>query len=962
MLLESVLRKLAVPDDSNVNICDFVFDAHGHASLILQPGSFGLIYGHHEESVSPSEFNEFKTILHPPPHTSRQPRPFLLPLTEPLQSEDGTIFLMSLENVLSLSKFTEFLISRKIPAVIVWYIECILGVESRLNLGLADLPLQQDDIVVDNLFRFHINPLPSSPTSGNGYESAYSVSSEIQRVSQYFVELIDNLKKSNLLLIPTITINEIFHSIEERAVGNRKEYSVMFLTDDVFKSARDSILAESQIHLHYLTRRGPSLGSESEARTESDNGLFDSVMWTLTRAYILVHDLEDKKWVDATVRLTDPEINLSSPKFTSFTKLLEPELDKILKQFDSDSPCVVPQIALLPTDASLAPSEVPDTGVVVGWISGEFDIVITFIALFSSHLPQRPPRLFSSDNLVGVTLQTGITQASVHPSLFHHLPSLFKQVASDIFVQSQMKDVDPTERFDSSIFDEKDDGILTKSLLRCLFVCDLVGASQLSTLGSSNHQVRHAAKSLFTSLVIIPIVIPQLPHVWSRLRNAFRDGKTEEQYALIRISTRWIFETEENYSIFDWDGLFSADMSWGTLFLVSLDLLIALLFCDVENESQVAKNKQIILSFERHQHGVSRIVSIFDDFPHNQLRIETIPILIGYSLLMTFLINSDFPSSGTAILLAHPEINLKYLIPLQFNIFYLSYTSLNPHKPHQPPLDLLFERTLRTNPLIFFLIFRVAPIDVSHTLHNTSLCGFHALCRRGAHINLLESDYVKSVHNVINTKWMFLTPLIYDTFNLFLFFPPPLVVRFFLPILRWESSHKVLVRSLKMIMMTLLLVTAPFGDCVSLKELFRSVRHHSNILNSINDDNDSDDFGVTLRCECLEWLSIPTGFGSALVHSNISECLDPFNGQLRSHDSSDDPLNSHDPSRMFGFLSATTKIVSDGIASFGSVLRELSPSTKLIRFDDVGLVSLRNWILSVGWVGVCEEGGVSGQR
>ncbi|KAK2950559.1 hypothetical protein BLNAU_14553 [Blattamonas nauphoetae] len=57
-----------------------------------------------------------------------------------------------------------------------------------------------------------------------------------------------------------------------------------------------------------------------------------------------------------------------------------------------------------------------------------------------------------------------------------------------------------------------------------------------------------------------------------------------------------------------------------------------------------------------------------------------------------------------------------------------------------------------------------------------------------------------------------------------------------------------------MIMFTLLLTTAPFGDCHSVRELYRSVDQRNS-----RQDNSSD-LIITNGCKSLEWLNIPTGF------------------------------------------------------------------------------------------------------
>ncbi|KAK2941196.1 hypothetical protein BLNAU_23910 [Blattamonas nauphoetae] len=160
------------------------------------------------QGVSRSDVDYIKATL-------RSLGPFLLPLSEPHQSEDGTIFVKSLENVVPLSEFTKLLLSRKIPTVMMWYTESILGVEARLNLRVADSPLQRDDIVVDRCFRFLV-------------KCRALFDDDEESVWQDFV----------------ITL-------WRRAGHHQDVLDTTFLTDDIFKPARSSILFESQ---HHFTR------------------------------------------------------------------------------------------------------------------------------------------------------------------------------------------------------------------------------------------------------------------------------------------------------------------------------------------------------------------------------------------------------------------------------------------------------------------------------------------------------------------------------------------------------------------------------------------------------------------------------------------------------------------------------------------------------------------------------------
>ncbi|KAK2959478.1 hypothetical protein BLNAU_5527 [Blattamonas nauphoetae] len=308
------------------------------------------------KDVSLNILADLNSILHPSPALPHPPRPFLLPLSEPRQSEDGTIFLRSLGNVMPLSKFTNFLVSRNIPisslTVMKWYIESILGVEARFNFRLADSPLQVDDIIVDNLFRSHIHPLPSISASGNVHENNCSVSSEIQLTSKYFVTLIDILNQNHLIFVPTYSARDLLrsaavdiqnwysqkqitnfdhellndslslvlsqllseylpllenndesrwdvflHTLDQKATGQRKECDILFLMDDIFEPARYSILADVESHFHYLHGNHPFSSdptiplSNEDTDSEPTTEIFHSQAGSLA-----THSRSDPHW------------------------------------------------------------------------------------------------------------------------------------------------------------------------------------------------------------------------------------------------------------------------------------------------------------------------------------------------------------------------------------------------------------------------------------------------------------------------------------------------------------------------------------------------------------------------------------------------------------------------------------------------------------------------------------------
>ncbi|KAK2950151.1 hypothetical protein BLNAU_14953 [Blattamonas nauphoetae] len=462
----------------------------------------------------------------------------------------------------------------------------------------------------------------------------------------------------------------------------------------------------------------------------------------------------------------------------------------------------------------------------------------------------------------------------------------------------------------------------------------------VSALGSSHSLVRLAASSLFHIFDNQRFVIPHFSHLWDRLRSAFRDGRPEEQAALLQMSTTWMIRQRVDLSLppfpasqFDWDGLISADYSWPKLFVQSVLLMATLRQFSIDEQIGRAKVIHILLSFEQHQHAVSRINTEFDDLSRGILISNSFPTIISYCLLMSLLSKCDFPSRITTFLTIHPEIAVRTLLfAFDNKLVFLNHTSLNRHKPHQPPLDLIVERAIRTSPLVLFQPTNIPDLEFSPSLRNTALCGFHALCRRGIHIALSDEAYISSGGHWMESFWMFSTHLISDVLHLFLYYPPPLIVRFFIPVLWTKTPLVDLLDGLKVMLTTLLLITAPFGDCVSLREMYRTVRLRSRF--HLNGSVESD---IAARCESLEWLSIPTGFRSALAHSNTHLSHIPS-----KNDFGVPPLPSLPP----GYLNSKARNVGEEIAHLARSFQTLSPATSLMLSNNQGLSFLCRMMLA----------------
>ncbi|KAK2942006.1 hypothetical protein BLNAU_23071 [Blattamonas nauphoetae] len=105
---------------------------------------------------------------------------------------------------------------------------------------------------------------------------------------------------------------------------------------------------------------------------------------------------------------------------------------------------------------------------------------------------------------------------------------------------------------------------------------------------------------------------------------------------------------------------------------------------------------------------------------------------------------------------------------------------------------------------------------------------------------------------------------------------------------------------------------------------------------------------VSSSCECPEWLNIPTGFGSALAHSNTDMFFDFFEDQDRSRLSPNESLKTaHLNTTILGFLSQDVNTTRDCIRIAASWIRDLTPAyAQSIVIDAESLPELGKLIIS----------------
>ncbi|KAK2948349.1 hypothetical protein BLNAU_16695 [Blattamonas nauphoetae] len=771
-----------------------------------------------------------------------------------------------------------------------WFVCAVIGLNSRASWISDSFWFDWDDVLVDGFGTTRINLFTSHSDSSHPH-SPQSFSDCITHLSLLFLSLIDQLSTSNCLSkrtahhSPKNVVLSVLHHLIDHLVNTG--HLIPASDPSAFKAHISNVLALYITHF------------------PDDQSLVGDWKWMVVIAYTLVHTSEDIGITNPTVRLTDTEADLRSPQFTRFVQLLDNELVEMKKQFD---PKMIEEARRISSwkeflEKVAGGEEVEnDTSFLkksffrptLLSLQAKFQQLASSLdgsdgsstsSLHSSHSsPHTSLAAHHDSSLRTISSSPHFKQESLqllntlHSLLTSPLPpSLPKNSPLDIFATAfpifEHDDISPTERFRTDIFDEIDNEKLARSLRRCRTVCDLVGAEScildipeffdrtVSVLGSSNIQLRAAASSLFTDMVdTTSSFIPVLPHIWDRLRSAFHDGRHEEQLAFIRISTCWIVHNLGTHSLppfpanqFDWNGLITADLSDSFTFMYSILLIAFIRHRSIEVQIGRARATYFILSFERHQRGKSRIVSFFEGNEQVNDYLRFSQSLISYCLLISLLSNCAFPPILTTFITQDPEMDAIALFLHENNLFLLCHTSLNPHTPLQPPLDLIFERTLRMHPFLFFTCTREFG-DISLSLLNTALCG-DSRC----------------------------------------------------------------VDILKVVLIPLLIATAPFGDCHSVRELFRSVDQRN-----IDEENPPELF-VKSHCHALEWLNIPSGFESALAHSNTRKSFDRIEDQDKQHITSDASLQlTHHPLTMLdGFSEQATQTI-DLIFRYGDLVRELN--------------------------------------
>ncbi|KAK2955479.1 hypothetical protein BLNAU_9526 [Blattamonas nauphoetae] len=522
-----------------------------------------------------------------------------------------------------------------------WFVCAVIGLNSKGFCCNNSFWFDWDDVVVDGFGTARIN-LSASRSDSFPPNSPQSLSNAIADLSLLFLVLIDQLSQSNCL--PKRL--ELHSRINVISTVLRHLLSQVVGTDHLDLACDPSDFEEIvNTCANKFINSIPSHLSLNE----------HLICMTMDFASAL-NDLSNLDSENHTDQLADTENDHHSPSLTHFLQLLDPDLFEEAKRISSWKEFLQKvaggeevEVCLLFVDFDFQNDtsflKLPFFQPTLLSLQAKFQQLASsldesadsstssLISLHSSphtsletHLDSSLRTLSSSSHLKQESLQL---LAILHSLLSSPLPpSHSKDSSPDIsdwsYPSFHQKDVSPTEKFGPDIFDVSENEDLTLSLIRCHSVCNLVGAEScihdlpvffdrtVSVLHTSNSLIRTAAFSLFEDLVDMSSVIPLYPRLWYRLRTAFRDGRLEEQDALLRISSNWIGRLSLVPSLppflateFDWAGLISADLRNDYSFFYSIVLIMFLRHPSIEDKIEKAVFTRIILSFEQHQHAVN---------------------------------------------------------------------------------------------------------------------------------------------------------------------------------------------------------------------------------------------------------------------------------------------------------------------------------------------------------------------
>ncbi|KAK2945288.1 hypothetical protein BLNAU_19789 [Blattamonas nauphoetae] len=408
---------------------------------------------------------------------------------------------------------------------------------------------------------------------------------------------------------------------------------------------------------------------------------------------------------------TPDDESIATQDVTSEFASLHPSTHRSVQSDDSQSTCVNSDqstSASITLQTELPPSE--DTDPL--WIESA--------SIVTHSLSTRLHSAADSDEAMAIVKLLHSLQSA--PPIAHTITDpTFPLEAFNLDDLEEDETFDVTERFSVSLFDE-DDESLFKSLSRCSRVCDLVPPDRfiddipafvdmlVSSLDST-HSITDAASNILNKLLTKTLNINDfIQNHWKKLRTAFQDGSHGAHVALLHVIM--LYASNRNgvqsaypslYQDFDLEGIVSADLPLSSL-LVAISALVCVKMVLSQSYDRNYVNS-LFLSFEKKQHALARIKQFLIDgsMDHNGQFKST---LITFCLILSLHIGLPLQPDLFDYILNYPNLHSTLVETHTHPFLLLSHTSINHHAQKQKAflMQLLLERTLRSDPNTFFLV------------------------------------------------------------------------------------------------------------------------------------------------------------------------------------------------------------------------------------------------------------------
>ncbi|KAK2945001.1 hypothetical protein BLNAU_20078 [Blattamonas nauphoetae] len=433
-----------------------------------------------------------------------------------------------------------------------------------------------------------------------------------------------------------------------------------------------------------------------------------------------------------------------------------------------------------------------------------------------------------------------------------------------------------------SLFDEVDHQKIVTSLRRSHAVLEATQSTEcivefhtfrsflVSGLRSSNLAIQLEYHNLFIDIGdILATIDDPRDSQYDSFRTTFSDGTFCEKMTLLHLWVRWLDIRSEGVhgqmmdkSDFDFDGFLATDLNITDIFDNACNF-VRRFFISNAVSMPFQWRLDFLLSFEK-RHQMMLRLSTDPSSPSNQKRYRNflIPLAITLGSFLSVIRGCEFPPPLTEAIINHLDSSPHTSLHEVNEIYFLNHPSIaTKHRHSFFPMDLMFERYLRSDPNTFFRVW----FDMSYYTPDkfifTPYVGLHSLLLRYPRLNL----EILALTNLMSM--LFISVSDQDTIPtemnfLFGFFPSPLLLDTLL-----SSSHLVRVPLKSWIRFFAIFCnycafSAPFGACSSLAQVFKMLapfdsnpeQYELDVLRRAGD-----------RVVSLHWLNIPSHFDSPLL-------------------------------------------------------------------------------------------------